>query len=152
MLKFFAEKMWVAFAKATHIFPAKNIRLLCIESTKTVNKMTLNKLIKLTTLWITGSRPRCGILLLSGGMLQFLQLSVTNTLTDERSISITHFYHFPKLYYKIITCSAIHKCSRQHFEIVLIFEEKKYDFTFHVNHLPSMKCRLLFPEKMIKIN
>ena len=40
--------------KATHIFSAKNIRLLYIESTKTVNEMTLNKLVKLTTLWTTG--------------------------------------------------------------------------------------------------
>ena len=38
-------------AKATHIFSAKNIRILCIESAKTVNKMTLNELVKLTTLW-----------------------------------------------------------------------------------------------------
>ena len=53
MLKFFAEKMWVAFAKATHIFLAKNIKILCIESAKTVNKMTLNKFIKLMTLWTT---------------------------------------------------------------------------------------------------
>ena len=42
ILKFFAEKMWVAFVKATHIFSAKNIRILCIESAKTVNEMTLN--------------------------------------------------------------------------------------------------------------
>ena len=41
-------------AKATHIFSAKNIRILYIESTKTVNEMTLNELVKLTTLWITG--------------------------------------------------------------------------------------------------
>ena len=41
-------------AKATHIFSAKNIRILCIESAKTVNEMTLNKLIKLTMLWTTG--------------------------------------------------------------------------------------------------
>ena len=54
MLKLFAEKMWVAFAKATHIFTAKNIRILYIESAKTVNEMTLNELIKLTTLWTTG--------------------------------------------------------------------------------------------------
>ena len=47
MLKFFAEKMW----EATHIFSAKNIRILYIESAKTVNKMTLNELVKLTTLW-----------------------------------------------------------------------------------------------------
>ena len=36
-------------AKATHIFSAKN-RILYIESAKTVNEMTLNKLVKLTTL------------------------------------------------------------------------------------------------------
>ena len=41
-------------AKATHIFSAKNIRILYIESTKTVNEMTLNELVKLTTLWTTG--------------------------------------------------------------------------------------------------
>ena len=38
MLKFFAEKMCVAFAKATHIFSAKNIRILYIESAKTVKR------------------------------------------------------------------------------------------------------------------
>ena len=39
---------------STHIFSAKIIRILYIESTKTVNEMTLNKLVKLTTLWTTG--------------------------------------------------------------------------------------------------
>ena len=33
-------------AKATHIFSAKNIRILYIESAKTVNEMTLNELVK----------------------------------------------------------------------------------------------------------
>ena len=52
MLKFFAEKNVSSFcsAKATHIFSAKNIRILCIESAKTVNEMTLNMLYKLTKL------------------------------------------------------------------------------------------------------
>ena len=56
MLKFFAEKMWVAFAvqKLLTFFSAKNIRILYIESAKTVNEMTLNELVKLTTLWTTG--------------------------------------------------------------------------------------------------
>ena len=57
MLKFFAEKKNVSSfcsAKATHIFSAKNIRILYIESTKTINEMTLNELIKLTMLWTTG--------------------------------------------------------------------------------------------------
>ena len=43
-------------AKATHIFSAKNFRILYIESAKTVNEMTLNELVKLTTLWTTGPR------------------------------------------------------------------------------------------------
>ena len=43
-------------AKATHIFSAKNIRILYIESAKTLNKMTLNELVKLTMLWTTGPR------------------------------------------------------------------------------------------------
>ena len=42
--------------KATHLFSAKSIRILYIESTKTINEMTLNKLVKLTTLWTTGPR------------------------------------------------------------------------------------------------
>ena len=56
MLKFFAEKMWVAFAvqKLLTFFSAKHIRILCIETAKTVNEMTLNELVKLTTLWTTG--------------------------------------------------------------------------------------------------
>ena len=41
-------------AKATHIFSTKNIGILYIESAKTVNEMTLNELVKLTTLWTTG--------------------------------------------------------------------------------------------------
>ena len=58
MLKFFAEKIWVAFAvqKLLTFFSAKNIRILCIESARTVNEMTLNELVKLTTLWTTGPR------------------------------------------------------------------------------------------------
>ena len=56
MLKFFRLKHVSSFcsAKATHIFSAKNIRILYIESTKKVNEMTLNELVKLTTLWTTG--------------------------------------------------------------------------------------------------
>ena len=56
MLKFFAEKMWVAFAvqELLTFFQQKNIRILYIESAKTVNEMTLNELVKLTTLWTTG--------------------------------------------------------------------------------------------------
>ena len=43
MLKFFAEKNVSSFgsAKAPHIFSAKNIRIVYIESGKSVNEMTL---------------------------------------------------------------------------------------------------------------
>ena len=43
-----------SFCKRYSHFSAKNIRLLCIESAKTVNEMTLNELVNLTTLWTTG--------------------------------------------------------------------------------------------------
>ena len=54
--EFFCWKNVSSFcsAKATHIFSAKNIRILYIESAKTLNEMTLNELVKLTTLWTTG--------------------------------------------------------------------------------------------------
>ena len=50
MLKFFAKKNVSSFAvqKLLTFFSAKNIRILYIESIKTVNEMTLNELIKLT--------------------------------------------------------------------------------------------------------
>ena len=52
MLNFFAEKNVSSFcsAKAAHIFSAKNIKVVYIESAKTVNKMTLNELVNLMTL------------------------------------------------------------------------------------------------------
>ena len=53
----FCWKNVSSFAKATHNFSAKHIRILYIESAKTVNEMTLNELVKLTTLWTTGPRP-----------------------------------------------------------------------------------------------
>ena len=47
--------MWVAFAvqKLLTFFQQKNIRILYIEYSKTVNEMTLNELVKLTMLWTT---------------------------------------------------------------------------------------------------
>ena len=40
--------------KLLTFFQQKNIRILYIESAKTVNEMTLNELVKLTTLCTTG--------------------------------------------------------------------------------------------------
>ena len=55
---FLLKKMWVAFAlqKLLTFFQPKNIRILYIDSASTVNKMTLNELVKLTTLWTTGPK------------------------------------------------------------------------------------------------
>ena len=80
MLKFFAEKMWVATAKATHIFSAKNIRIMYIESAKTVNEMTLNELVKLTTLWTTGPR-----------LLSFTQIPFWKTVFSKRKKNCSPF-------------------------------------------------------------
>ena len=51
-LEFMAQS--TQFRSCWAIFSAKNIRILYIESAKTVNEMTLNELVKLTTLWTTG--------------------------------------------------------------------------------------------------
>ena len=52
----FCWKMWVAFAvqKLLTFCQQKTMRISCTESAKTVNEMTLNELVKLTTLWTTG--------------------------------------------------------------------------------------------------
>ena len=44
----------LAVQKLLTFFQQKNIRTLYIEFAKTVNAMTLNALVKLTTLWTTG--------------------------------------------------------------------------------------------------
>ena len=48
--------MWVAFAvqKLLTYSQQKNLRILYVESAKTVNEMTIKEPIKLTMLWTTG--------------------------------------------------------------------------------------------------
>ena len=62
-------------AKAAHFVFNKNIRILYIESAKTGSEMTLNELVKLTTLWTTGP-----------GVFQDLHL--TETASCECDIAI----------------------------------------------------------------
>ena len=46
ILIFFAEKMWVAFAKATHIFSAKNFsKKFCVSLNVNFNEMLTNNII-----------------------------------------------------------------------------------------------------------
>ena len=75
-------------AKATHIFSAKNIRILYIESAKTVNEMTLNELVKLTTLWTTG--PWFG----ADMKIIFLALIVLSKTVASESNLFFIFYYF----------------------------------------------------------
>ena len=71
-------------AKATHIFSAKNIRILYIESAKSVNKTNLNELVKLTTLWTTGP---CSLRILYNSKFILLATSLgTNAVIVMMSI------------------------------------------------------------------
>ena len=58
MLKCFAKKMWVTFAMQKLLtFCQQKISEYCVlNPLKIVNEMTLNELVKLTTLWTTGPR------------------------------------------------------------------------------------------------
>ena len=47
---FFAEKIFVAFAKATHIFAAKNINVFENTLATIVNEVIIKELVKLTML------------------------------------------------------------------------------------------------------
>ena len=80
-------------AKATHIFSAKNIRIMYIESAKTVNEMTLNELVKLTTLWTTGPRSSSKKKI----QVTFLTLVLSTLVHCPRWATIRHFWHFSHL-------------------------------------------------------
>ena len=55
MIRKYAEIFcWKNVSSFSHFFSKKNIRIFYIESAKTVNEMTLNDFVKLTTLWTTG--------------------------------------------------------------------------------------------------
>ena len=79
MIRIYAEIFcWknVSSFCSTHIFSAKNIRILYIESAKTVKEMTLNELVKLTLLWTTGP-GLANILMSHQGLYHLLMLSMT---------------------------------------------------------------------------
>ena len=80
-------------AKATHIFSAKNIRILYIESAKTVNEMTLNELVKLMTLWRT--RPRYPKLSYNEPL--YKEITVIKKLQGEGLGACIRFLHCPSV-------------------------------------------------------
>ena len=73
-------------AKATHIFSAKNIRILYIESAKIVNEMGLNKLVKLTMLWTTGPCSLRNSLILVYTVCIALSIAI-----DQRGYKVNNF-------------------------------------------------------------
>ena len=111
-------------AKATHIFSAKNIRILCIESARTVNEMTLNKLVKLTTLWTTGPRTfsayrlrlpfaRCGLYDYWIYIYKFLKLQLWH---------IQYMFIWPSL--------RVHLCHMKEYQI---FHKHKFNNPFNTH-------------------
>ena len=91
-------------AKATHIFSAKNIRILYIESAKTFNEMTLNELVKLTTLWTTG--PWFCFLI-------FHQKHALNRPISDYSYLSVSFYTGSMLKFTCLITSSIHPQTKQ---------------------------------------
>ena len=125
MLKFFAVKMWVAFAGQKLLtFLAKNIRILYIESAKTVNEMTLNKLIKLKRLWTTGPR----IMLLSGGLCMKHDLEFTPALhiwLPVKHIFCTVMYHIYLKCSDTITLYAANSAGNKSMIFFIFFTKNK---------------------------
>ena len=94
MLIFFSEKMWVAFAvqKLLTFFSAKIIRILYLESAKTVNEMTLNELVKLTMLWTTGPWILDHRLLFLALPRRTLRYPISPALLDEKVKKLTTYW------------------------------------------------------------
>ena len=67
-------------AKATHIFSAKNIRILYIESAKTVNEMTLNDLHRLK--WVCCSYGQW-----DSSLLDAVQIETDHILSPDKGLS-----------------------------------------------------------------
>ena len=144
-------------AKASHIFSAKNIRILYIDSTKTVNKMTLNELVKLTTLWATGP---CMHSLLFWLQTCFFRLQLPQgsyymsanskgsgktALKCRLALAFTgHLCHK----YPFLMCSLI--CGT----FFLIFKESRawhFTWTISTRHVPIIKCQFLFSWEKFKM-
>ena len=138
-MKFFAEKMWVAFAvqKLLTFVSAKNIRILYIESAKTVNEMTLNELVKLTTLWTTGPWS---------GSLVFVIHPFMPSCVSANPVSNTRFCYF--LSVKMQNKKIKHRPSTKYLYFhkvtgpTLFWRKKKLVFRpfvafLHINPLPK---------------
>ena len=116
-------------AKATHIFSAKNIRILCIESAKTVNEMTLNELVKLTRLWTTGH------------WYFFLQDTRWNLANSQKDLEILHHHGLrneekmkPRTFY-LLTLTVLWTNSAEYKLMMFSYFSQKAGFDIHANCL-----------------
>ena len=99
---FLLKKNWVAFAvqKLLTFFSKKYQNIVCIESDKTVNEMTLNELVKLTMLWTTGP-----------WILHLIKFWVDGVSPDEMDYWKTyHWYQHCKLMYWILLLAGLTHC------------------------------------------
>ena len=129
-------------AKATHIFSAKNIRLLYIESAKIVNKMTLNELVKLTTLWKTGpwSLSKSTCLVLS------LEFPLSLPLSQAKRTSSGEIAPMCKLPWTIAVCICFNPCLAEWIKMprpLLISSQSDYliRFLIEVHIFNDKQCR-----------
>ena len=130
-------------AKATHIFSAKNIRILCIESAKTVNEMTLNELIKLTTLWTTGPWHLGSFTLWCVHPEKF-QISLNNHAVwsvflghsedSQGSMTSTGWQWRIIILYG---CFAMHTCTIVTLLTLIRLHDAQADLGFHCPHMPN---------------
>ena len=124
--------------KATHIFSAKNIRILYIESIKTVNEMTLNELVKLTTLWTTG--PWSFTLCLAHTCLPKVQLILTNCCVTSQLVLNTH-------HHKDILLQLNRQVSNYSFEFKCFIQVVVFTYIslcFYVKHFHQSKIIGIF--------
>ena len=73
-------------------FSAKIIRILYLESAKTVNEMTLNELVKLTMLWTTGPWILDHRLLFLALPRRTLRYPISPALLDEKVKKLTTYW------------------------------------------------------------
>ena len=121
-------------AKATHIFSAKNIRILYIESPKTVKEMTLNELVKLTMLWTT--EPWTFIVHVCNDMAQWNEFDLLLQAYPGRVYKSSALIELYAYISKYSTEVSAHLSTSKNFKRqFLIFPPKDYVMEFYANYL-----------------
>ena len=133
-------------AKATHIFSAKNIRILYTESAKTVNEMALNELVKLMKLWTTGpwivcSEPVYTFSVLSA-MFKDRVVSVVTLMRLQRYPGIPDLFVFCE-YFVTCRCCFLNSLTQVRLSCLLNLCKFKLEYFVFFNLLSSLIFYLL---------